>query len=88
MYNWGNGLPSPPEQLLEQCYQILLNDEEIEKKHGTTPWAVKQWARENCKSFVWMNEQDVSDVSYQWDYIFAFYFVEDKDANWFQLRWK
>jgi len=88
MYDWENGLPDPPDELLDRCHQILLNDGDIEKKHGTTPWAIKRWALMNCKSFVWMNEQDVSDVSYQWDYIYAFYFGEDKDANWFQLRWK
>lgn len=88
MYNWENGLPSPPEQLLNQCQQVLVTDDDIEKKHYTTPWAVRRWAQENCKSFVWMHEQDVSDASYQWDYIYAFYFYEEKDANWFQLKWK
>lgn len=88
MYNWENGPPSPPLQLLSQCQQILLTDEDIEKRHHSTPFAIKKWAQENCKSFVFMHEQDVSDASLYWDYIYAFYFHEEKDANWFQLKWK
>lgn len=88
MHYWQNDSLEPPEQLLNQCYIVLLTDDDIEKNHHTTPWAVKRWAIQNCKSFVWMQEQDVADVSYQWDYIYAFYFGEEKDANWFQLKWK
>ena len=88
MHNRESEQLSPPEQLLNRCQQVLLTDNDIEKKHGTTTWAVKCWAQKNCKSFIWMHEQDVTDVSYQWDYIYAFYFHEEKDANWFQLRWK
>ncbi len=88
MYNWEDGPPSPPQELLDKCYQILLTDDDIEKTHHMTPWAVKRWAKQNCKSFVWMDEQDVTDVSLQWDYIYAFYFYDEKDANWFQLKWK
>lgn len=87
MYNWENSLPSAPEQLLNRCQQVLLTDDDIEKKHGTTIWAVKHWAQKNCKSFIWMND-GVDGGELGWDYIYAFYFHEEKDANWFQLRWK
>lgn len=88
MYNWENGPPGLPKELLSKCYEILMSDDDIEKKHRTVPWRVRRWATDNCKSFVCMEEQDVTDVSLQWDYIYAFYFYDEKDANWFQLKWK
>lgn len=88
MYNWDGGPPKPSSKLLDQCVQILLTDEDIERKNKTVPWRVRHWAIQNCKSFVYMEEQEVSDVSYEWDYIYAFYFGNEKDANWFELKWK
>lgn len=65
---------------------ILLSDVAVEK-HGVRPLDIKRWCQENLKSFVWMDEQDVSDASYQFDYIYAFYIYMEKDRTWFTLRW-
>lgn len=74
---------SPPGGILAQCVQILIADDKLKAR----PVDIKRWCLENCKSFVWMAEQDVSDVSIQWDYVYCFYFSEQEDANWFSLRW-
>jgi hypothetical protein len=65
---------------------LLLSDTEIERQ-GLRPVDVKRWCHANLKSFVWMDEQDVSDFSYVNDYIYEFYIIEEKDRNWFKLRW-
>jgi hypothetical protein len=74
----------PPQEILDQCVSVLITDIDLKD----TPHKIKHWCLENCKSFVFMDETDVSDVSYQWDYIYAFYFGEQDDANWFTLRWR
>ena len=73
----------PPRDLLNQCVQILIADDKL----PTRPVDLKRWCFEHCRSFVYMEEADVSDVSAHWDYIYAFYFGEQDDANWFSLKW-
>lgn len=51
------------------------------------PHKLKQWCRENTHTYVWMDEVDTSDVSAYHDYVYAFYFADEADANWFKLRW-
>ena len=80
---YNTDIPTPPKELLDRCVQVLIADDKLKSK----PFEIKQWAREHCSSFVWMDETDVSDVSLQWDYIYAFYFGTQEDANWFSLRW-
>ena len=75
---------TPPRELLDKCCQVLIDDEQL----AEPPWKMKRWASQHCQSFVWMEEQDVSDVSPNWDYIYAFYFYEEKDALMFQLKYK
>jgi hypothetical protein len=67
---------TPSQELLDQCHRVLINDEQMVEP----PWKMKKWALQHCQSYVWMEEQDVSDVSLRWDYIYAFYFYEEKDA--------
>lgn len=74
----------PPKEILDQCVSVLITDIDLKDR----PHKIKHWCLENCKSFVFMDETDVSDVSPQWDHIYAFYFGEQDDANWFTLRWK
>ena len=69
--------------MLDNCIEVLVADDKLK----ASPDDIKEWCLENCKSFVCMHEQDVSDVSLQWDYIYGFYFGEQEDANWFSLRW-
>ena len=76
-------IPEPPRELLAKCIHVLIADTNLRSR----PYDIKVWAMENCKTFVWMEETDVSDVSLQWDYIYTFYFGTQEDANWFTLRW-
>jgi len=86
MINFDPDSIRPPERLLNKCCEVLLPDTKIEN-HDVRPVDIKRWAIQNCKTFVWMHEQDVTDVSYQHDYIYGFYFGDEKDANWFRLKW-
>jgi hypothetical protein len=45
------------------------------------------WAREYCASYQGHNVQDVSDFSYQHDFIALYLFKEERDATMFMLRW-
>ena len=73
----------PPQALLDLCVQVLVADDKLKAR----PHELKRWCLENCRTFVFMDETDVSDVSLQWDYVYAFYFGDQEDANWFGLRW-
>jgi hypothetical protein len=74
---------TPPQELLDCCHRVLISDDKLSDR----PWAMKKWALQHCQSYVWFEEQDVSDVSLQWDYIYAFYFYEEKDALMFRLKY-
>ena len=75
-----------PHPDISNCIEILISDDKLEE-FGTTPHALKQWCQHNTRSFVWMDEVDTSDVSVLYDSVYAFYFVDQQDANWFSLRW-
>lgn len=74
----------PTREQLDQCIQVLINDEKMIEP----PHKMKRWAMKHCQSYVWMEEVDVSDTSPRWDYLYAFYFLEEKDALMFQLKYK
>ena len=46
------------------------------------------WASRQCPSFVDYHVQDVSDVSYQYDFITEYKFRDPKDALLFELKYK
>jgi hypothetical protein len=71
----------PPRALLDQCYRVLLTDLE------EPAWRIKKWAREHCQSFVWVELVDTSDVGYNYDNVWAFYFSEEADKILFALTW-
>jgi len=73
---------TPPRTLLDQCHQVFLSDP-IEPM-----WRMKKWARAHCQSFVWAELVDTSDVSYNYDSVSAFYFIEEADKIMFALKWK
>ena len=47
-----------------------------------------EWARRQCSSFVDYHVQDVSDVSYLYDYVAEYGFNDPKDALLFEIKWK
>ncbi len=77
----------PPDDVLRQCHQVLITDNDA-KAVGEPFWKIKKWCRDNCKSFVWFDVTDVSDSSYHWDEIGAYYFYDSRDAVMFTLKYK
>ena len=77
----------PPDDVLHQCYQILITDVEAERA-GMPFWKIKKWCLEHTESFVWMDVTDVSDSSYQWDEIAAYYFYKESDKTLVALKFK
>ena len=73
---------TPPRELLDQCYQVLLSDP------AEPMWQMKKWARTHCQSFVWAELVDTSDVDYNYDSVSAFYFSKEADKIMFALKWK
>jgi len=45
------------------------------------------WALQNCKSFGGYEIVETADVSYEWDQMAEYKFLDEKDAIWFKLRW-
>jgi hypothetical protein len=75
----------PPEELMSQAIRVMISDPK--DRHGVDGRAIKNWARVNCKTFFWYDVTDVSDVSYTTDEIHCYYFIDERDVNWFTLRW-
>jgi hypothetical protein len=49
---------------------------------------IRAWAYAHCESFIWAEQMDTSDVSYEFDKVSAFYFYSEADATLFRLKWK
>lgn len=64
---------APPQELLDQCYRVVLT--------RPTQRGIKQWAKENCNSFVYMSVPDFNLVHC------VYYFGDEKDAVYFSLKW-
>ena len=77
----------PPDDVLQQCHQVLITDNDA-KAVGEPFWKIKKWCQANCKSFVWFDVTDVSDASYHWDEIGAYYFTDEKDVLMFTMKYK
>jgi hypothetical protein len=77
----------PPDDVLSQCYQVLITDNDATAA-GEPFWKIKKWCLAHCKSYVWFDITDVSDNSYLWDEIAAFYFTDERDVMMFTLKYK
>jgi hypothetical protein len=60
---------------------VLLGDPK------TVMWKMKKFCRESDLSLVWSEINDVSDHSYVYDMIAAFYFIDEQDAIMFRLKY-
>jgi hypothetical protein len=72
---------TPPQKVLDACFVTYLSDP-IDPM-----WKMKRWTIEHCKSFVWAESVDTSDVSYEYDSTCAFYFGEESDKLLFVLKY-
>jgi hypothetical protein len=50
--------------------------------------AMKIWCWENCLSLLWSELIDTSDVDYNYDHMAGFWFIDEKDAVVFTLKYK
>ena len=69
---------------------VLINDSKSPgyEQNGVYFTEIHLWALNTCKSYRGMHIQDVSDVSLQWDEIAEYTFEDEKDAMFFELKWK
>ena len=68
--------------------RVYLNDRGIDYDQAPRHFlSASAWAKEHCPSFVDVNMMEVSDVSNEFDYVAEYTFVEERDANWFKLKW-
>ena len=81
------GYGRPKNEVLEHCYQSHLSDMAVRKSKLDSD-KIKKWAQEHCESFIWMDEDEVMDVSTQFDYIYTFYFTKAEDQTLFELKFK
>lgn len=89
MYIWSDDYKKmvPPQEILNKCYQIIISDNDAGGA-GEPFWKIKKWALAHCKSFVWMDVSDVSDVSLYYDELATYYFGDERDALMFKLKYK
>lgn len=67
---------------------VYLTDKNISYEHALAYFEqANLWAKDNCDSYIGFHIQDVSDVSYEYDYITAYSFNDPKDIVLFQLKW-
>lgn len=67
---------------------VYLNDSGIPYEQAEEYFAeAALWAKNQCHSFIGHHVQDVSDVSYQYDFIAEYRFKDPKDAMLFELKW-
>ena len=82
MYVNNFSLPRPPDQALDQCHLVVVNDPAFRM------WAMKKWCREQHLSLMWSELVETSDVSAYFDEAAAFYFINPADATLFRLKYK
>lgn len=83
MYVNNYSIPVPPKEILDKCHQVLITDPAFRL------WQMKRWCREQDLSLVYselVGTEDVSGCPY--DEIAAFYFIDEKDATAFTLKFK
>jgi hypothetical protein len=69
--------------------EVYLNDSKMEYEEADQYFmAAHEWAQKNCPSYQKFHVQDVADFSYMYDLIARYQFTDEKDAVFFQLKWK
>ena len=72
----------PNEATLNQCHLVTIADPAFRMQ------AMKTWCWENRLSLVWAEVLDTADVSYTYDHVAGFWFIDEKDAVVFTLKYK
>jgi hypothetical protein len=72
----------PTETVLDQCHLVTIADPAVGMR------AMKIWCWKNCVSLAWSELIDTSDVDYNYDHVAGFWFIDEKDAMVFTLKFK
>jgi hypothetical protein len=72
----------PTDAQLDQCHLVAVGDPSVRMREMRT------WCWENNLSLIWSEVLDTTDVSYTYDHVAGFYFIDEKDAMVFTLRFK
>lgn len=68
--------------------KVYLNDAGLEYDKAPRHFLeASQWAKAHCSSYKGVDMMEVSDTSDLYDYVAEYTFTEEKDANWFKLKW-
>lgn len=75
-------LPRPPEDALSKCHCVIIGEPAFRMR------PMKKYCMENRLSLVWTELVETSDVSAYFDEVAAFYFIDQRDATLFSLKYK
>jgi hypothetical protein len=68
--------------------EVYLNDSNMSYEAAQVRFEdADLWAQQYCKTYKGCEVQDVADFSYTMDQVALFLFEDQKDANFFMLRW-
>ena len=68
---------------------VYLTDKGIPYEEAEEYFAsAAAWASRKCSSFIGYHIQDVSDVSYEFDYITEYRFTDVKDVLLFKIKYE
>jgi hypothetical protein len=72
----------PTDAELDQCHLVTIPDPAVGMRE------MKTWCWENHLSLTWSELIDTSDVDYTYDHVAGFWFIDQKDATAFTLKFK
>jgi hypothetical protein len=72
----------PTDAQLGQCHLVTIADSAVGMR------VMKTWCWENRLSLMWSELVDTSDVDYTYDHVAGFWFIDEKDATVFTLKFK
>ena len=72
----------PSEATLDRCHLVTVADPAFSMR------AMKAWCWENNLSLLWSELFDTSDVDYNYDHVTGFWFIHERDAVVFTLKYK
>jgi hypothetical protein len=67
---------------LDLCYLVTIADPAFGMR------SMRIWCWENYLSLIWSELIDTSDVDYNYDHVAGFWFIDEKDAVVFTLKYK
>jgi hypothetical protein len=72
----------PTESRLDRCHLVTIADPAVGMR------AMRSWCWENNLSLIWSELVDTSDADYNYDHVCGFWFIDQKDATAFTLKYK